>query len=66
MKLYEESLINSKVALASTKPLSPDIKLSAKDLSIIKKVQKSDVQSGTVETHTLGILGWIQGDYLFE
>ena len=57
MKLYEESLTNSKVALASTKPPSPDIKSSAKDLSITKKVQKSYVHIGTVETHKLDILG---------
>ena len=33
MKLYAESLTNSKAALASTKPPTPDIKLSVKDLS---------------------------------
>ena len=53
MKLYEESLANSKAAFTSTNLPKQDIKSSLKDLINEEKVQEIETpQTGTVKTYS--------------
>ena len=56
MKLYEESLANSKAAFTSTNLPERDIKSALKDLNNVEKVQEKETpQTGTIKTHNLAL-----------
>ena len=58
-KLYVDSLAISKASILTSGITKTDSNSSDKDLQDSKMVQDDILQSGTAETHKLGILGII-------
>ena len=63
-KLFEAALENTKTALSLSKLPTSDLKSSDKDLINANMVQSDNSQTGTANTHILGI-HWTKSKLLF-